>query len=100
MTDFRTAERRAQRIKFYRHSIWPKIRKIQLSKEPLCRICRDQGSLTVATVADHIDPTWETWNEFIRWPFQSLCRDCHDAKTRDDDIPKLLKRDKLKERFF
>ena len=100
MADFRTAERRAQRIKFYSHSIWPKIRKFQLAKEPLCRLCADQGRMTVATVCDHIDPDWEGWNGFIKGPFQSLCRQCHDDKTACVDVPKMIKKNKLKLEFF
>ena len=90
---------RDQRLKFYNHRYWQRIRKFQLLKEPLCRLCADQGRQTPANTCDHIDPLWETWNEFIRGPFQSLCSQCHNDKTLDD-IPKLKKKEKLKLRFF
>ena len=99
MADFKTAERRAQRIKFYNKGAWQRIRKFQLDIEPLCRLCAKQGKQTPANTCDHIDPTWETWNEFIKGPFQSLCKPCHDDKTIED-ISKMIRKEKLKPKFF
>lgn len=50
----------------------------------------------MANTCDHISPLWESWEDFIAGPFQSLCGPCHREKTECDDMPKLLKADKLK----
>jgi len=65
---------------------WQRMRKRQLEKEPLCRMCKDMGRTTVATVADHKTP-WRTgktereryelfWDESN---LTSLCSHCHSA---------------------
>ena len=76
-----------------------RIRKIQLKKSPLCEMCQKEGRLTPANTCDHIDPTWESWQDFCRGPFQSLCGPCHKEKT-EDDLPKLRKASKLKQEVF
>ena len=89
-------QRRAKRQKYYDHRIWRRIRKIQLRKAPLCEICKKEGSLTVATVCDHISPLWTDWQGFIKGPFQSLCKKCHETKSIESDLPRLRRADKLK----
>ena len=91
-----TAQRRAKRQKFYTHRAWRRIRTIQLRKHALCEHCHKRGRQTVATVCDHIDPTWESWQDFIAGPFQSLCESCHREKTEVVDLPKLKKQAMLK----
>ena len=91
-----SVHRRTHRQGFYSHRAWRRIRAIQLRKAPLCEICQKQGKLTPANTCDHIDPTWETWEEFIKGPFQSLCGLCHKEKTETVDLPKLKKADKLR----
>ena len=90
-----SAERRAERQKFYWSTTWRRLRKIQLRKHALCEICLEDGLQTVANTCDHIDPTWETWEEFIKGPFQSLCETCHNEKSKED-LSKLIKKDRLK----
>ena len=90
-----TAQRRAERSKFYKKGVWVRIRKIQLRKHALCEICLTTGRQTVATVCDHIDPCWDTFQEFLKGPFQSLCKQCHKHKTQDD-LSKLKKKDMLR----
>ena len=89
-----SAERRAKRSKFYKTGVWRRIRSIQLRKHALCEKCQKEKRLTVATDCDHISPEWDTWEEFIAGPFQSLCGPCHKDKTMDEDLPKLLKKEK------
>ena len=91
--------------KFYNNPVWKQIRRIQLSKYPLCAICEKSCKRTVATVCDHIEPLkWDdkskAWELFIKGPFQSLCKQCHDDKTYLSDIPKLKRAQKLKLDFF
>ena len=88
-----TADRRAHRGKFYRTGVWRRIRKAQLRKEPLCRICYESKprKLVEANTCDHINPLWESWEDFVKGPFQSLCSGCHKEKTSLEDLPKLIK---------
>lgn len=61
---------------------WRAARKSYLQHNPLCRLCREEGRLTPATVVDHIVPHRGDeklfWNE-DNW--QPLCKTCHDKKT-------------------
>ena len=91
-----SAQRRTERRRFYQHRVWKRIRVIQLKKAPLCENCQKQGRLTPANTCDHISPLWETWEEFIKGPYQSLCGPCHKEKTETVDLPKLIKADRLK----
>ena len=63
-------------------SAWRKARKAYLEEHPLCKECRKNGTLTPATVIDHIIPHRGDkklfWDE-TNW--QPLCKDCHDRKT-------------------
>lgn len=62
---------------------WRRARRLHLAEHPLCAECERQGITTAATVVDHIVPHrgderlfWNTAN------WQSLCKTCHDAKTK------------------
>jgi 5-methylcytosine-specific restriction enzyme A len=63
---------------------WRKRAKHQLRVEPLCQICLQQGHVSPATVADHIEPHNGDWNSFLLGALQSLCRDCHARKWAAD----------------
>jgi 5-methylcytosine-specific restriction protein A len=64
-----------------RHRHW---RTMVLNQDQhLCRLCRQTGLLTLATVADHITPLaqggdWSLENG------QALCASCHGAKSRGE----------------
>ena len=65
---------------------WQIVRKRFLARHPLCVECEQSGKLTPATVVDHIKPHrgypalfWDEQN------WQSLCKKCHDRKTRLED---------------
>lgn len=94
-----TKNRRESRVPWYKTSVWRKIRALQLKKKPLCEICLAHKEFSRAVVCDHIDPTWETWNDFIKGPFQSLCHQCHKEKTRED-IGEMVKKKHLEQTFF
>ena len=91
-----TKERREYRKKFYRSSVWRKIRVNQLRKASLCEHCLAEvpKKITLATHVDHIDPTWNDWSGFVKGPFQSLCLTHSNEKTFQIDIPKMLKKQK------
>ena len=58
---------------------WKNRRAYQLRVEPLCRLCMEQGRITLATVADHHPPHDGDWNKFVLGELRSLCAPCHDA---------------------
>jgi 5-methylcytosine-specific restriction enzyme A len=58
---------------------WRTRAKHQLQIEPLCRLCKEQGRITPATIADHNPPHAGVYNDFLRGPLRSLCKKCHDG---------------------
>ncbi len=61
---------------------WEKIRKIFLSKNPLCVECKSKGIREDATDVDHIIP--HRFNSVIfddKQNLQALCKSCHSRKT-------------------
>lgn len=63
---------------------WRRIRFEHLAEEPLCRMCRQLGLVTLATEVDHIKPLWQGSNEYDRSNLQSLCSTCHAVKTSEE----------------
>lgn len=74
--DLRSPEA-AEYRRLYRTSRWLARRKHQLQAEPLCRICQAMGIVTVATVADHVEPHKGDRALFFGGPLQSLCAEHH-----------------------
>lgn len=66
-----------QHARLYGTAKWQRIRKAQLSREPLCRYCTQMGRVVAATVCDHITPHRGNATAFYAGPFQSLCATCH-----------------------
>ena len=64
---------------WYGTQLWKNRRAHQLRVEPLCRLCMEQGRITPATVADHIEPHLGDYNKFVLNELRSLCAPCHDA---------------------
>jgi 5-methylcytosine-specific restriction enzyme A len=58
-------------------------RKEFLAKHPLCVACEARGLVTQAEEVDHIVPLSKGGVD-DRSNLQSLCKECHDEKTRDD----------------
>jgi 5-methylcytosine-specific restriction endonuclease McrA len=67
---------------WYQLEVWRRRRRHQLKIEPLCAFCLQHGALTLATIADHIEPHGGSWNHFRLGPLQSLCKLCHDRVKR------------------
>lgn len=70
----------------YNTSRWRKLRLLHLAAEPLCRMCKQTGRLTPATVVDHIKA--HKGDETLFWDqgnWQGLCAQCHNihAQRRD-----------------
>ncbi len=61
--------------------IWRKVRKIFLSANPFCEMCkRDKGILTDATEVHHIKPLSEGGNNSFD-NLMPLCKSCHSRIT-------------------
>lgn len=77
-------ERRRERrgSKRYDRRDWrDRIRPRQLSREPLCEFCKEQGRIEPATEVDHIDG--DPWND-DPYNLRSLCKPCHSGRTARD----------------
>jgi 5-methylcytosine-specific restriction endonuclease McrA len=77
---------------------WPKIRRMALTREPLCRHCSLIGKVAPATQVDHITPPYgDVTLQRDLENMQSLCASHHSTKTRNqakgNNIPHLLGRD-------
>jgi predicted CXXCH cytochrome family protein len=69
--------------RWYELERWRRLRRLQLKAEPLCRMCWERdGRVTIATVADHVEPHRGDWNKFLTGKLQSLCARCHNAEKR------------------
>ena len=69
--------------KFYGRR-WRIRRALQLDKQPLCVMCKADGRITPATVADHITPHKGDPLLFAG-PLQSLCKACHDSRKQSEE---------------
>jgi 5-methylcytosine-specific restriction enzyme A len=67
------------RYGFHQTARWKRLRKLQLAQEPLCKFCLERGSVTAATVADHVEPHKGNWTKFVTGKLQSLCYQCHNS---------------------
>ena len=65
---------------FYSTAGWQALRGQQLRLEPTCRLCRQAGRVTPATVADHVEPhRGDRARFFDSNNLMSLCATCHNA---------------------
>ena len=76
--------------KLYNQSVWEKIRIAQLSKQPLCARCQNEGKITQAQHVDHVFPHRRDPTKFKVNLFQSLCAACHTLKTQDESQGKYI----------
>lgn len=75
----------AERNRFYQRKAWKDARSAQLQCEPLCRHHRKKGKLVEATHVDHIKAIEFGGDAFDSSNLQSLCKSCHESKTRRDE---------------
>ena len=64
---------------------WPRVRREQLVREPLCRHCKLAGIIKPAHHVDHIIPINKGGDWFDPENLQSLCAECHSVKTAQDE---------------
>lgn len=62
---------------------WRRVRRYHLLRNPLCRMCEDEGRTTPAQDVDHIVPFTSKSDSRRLDPsnLQSLCKACHNRKT-------------------
>src|SRR5215831_3334678 len=65
--------------RWYNRSEWQRRRRHQLRLQPLCETCLEAGRVTVATVADRIEPHRGNYELFRLGKLRSLCVECHDS---------------------
>lgn len=63
------------------HRRW---REMVLARDPLCVMCKANGRIVPATVADHIVPIKRGGARFDMDNGQGLCHDCHNRKTQGE----------------
>lgn len=71
--------------KWYGHAPWKRARRAFLVEFPLCVRCEAKRRITPATEVDHIKPhkgDRELFWDRTNW--QSLCKECHSAKTMSE----------------
>lgn len=67
-------------VKWYKTAAWHRLRYKQLSREPLCRFCQDNGKVVAGNVADHIKPhRGDAKLFYLLDNLQTLCGSCHSA---------------------
>jgi len=67
------------RHRWYCRSNWLKRQRHQLRVQPLCEFCLQEGRLTPASVADHVEPHGGDYTKFRLGKLQSLCASCHSS---------------------
>ena len=61
---------------------WRKVRNNKLGRDPLCEHCLEMGRPTPAVDVDHVKPIKLGGARYSMRNLQSLCRSCHNRKTR------------------
>jgi 5-methylcytosine-specific restriction protein A len=65
---------------WYKTARWQRLRRQQLEREPLCWMCKRDGRVTPATVANHKTPHRGDPELFWRGVLDSLCKPHHDSE--------------------
>lgn len=74
-TDWREEKR------FYDSAGWQRLRLERLRIEPLCRMCKAQGRISLAKDVDHIERIRSGGERLSLENTQSLCKQCHARKS-------------------
>lgn len=65
----------------YNSHKWRKDRRMHLSENPLCVVCKASGIVAAATVSDHIQPVRQGGDPWDWSNRQGLCKTCHNQKS-------------------
>lgn len=72
--------------RLYKTARWQRTRAAQLAIQPLCEICLETETVTVANTVHHKDGGHKGDAEkFWNGPFQSLCPSCHSRHGAAED---------------
>lgn len=74
-----------ERNRFYQRKAWKDARAAQLQREPLCRNHKRLGQLVEGTHVDHVIPIEFGGDPYDKNNLQTMCKPCHEAKTRRDE---------------
>ena len=82
--------RRDQEMRrFYNSPAWRTVRKLKLSRSPVCEECYKSGRIERAIIADHILPAREYPSKRLDIDnLQSLCYGCHNRKHGGGSVSK------------
>jgi 5-methylcytosine-specific restriction protein A len=69
---------------FYHTHRWRKKSEAQRANNPYCKICKDNGYITLGKVADHIIPISAGGDAMDDRNIQTLCNQCHNKKRQDE----------------
>ena len=79
------SKRNAVNAKTY-DTTWRRLRRLKLSRNPLCEICLFKEIIEVATEVDHIIPVSQQPElRLVYENLQSACTPCHSKKTREEN---------------
>lgn len=81
----------SQHKALYNSKAWKLRRRDLLDKEPLCRMCKALGRISMATVADHIKPHRGNLEMFYHGELQPLCKLCHDSAKQAEEKSGMLR---------
>lgn len=71
--------------RLYDSQRWKRLRKLVLTRDPLCVECRKKNRVTAACHVDHIVSISDGGNPFDLANLQALCASCHSRKTARQD---------------
>ena len=80
-TDKLSAQKMSQ---WYSNKRWRSVRASFIKQNPLCVTCEGMGVLKGAEIVDHIIPIRQGGNEYDVRNLQSMCKVCHDKKSRKE----------------
>jgi|TARA_Y100000310_G_scaffold328330_1_gene396307 5-methylcytosine-specific restriction endonuclease McrA len=69
---------------FYNSTKWRKYSHDIRRKEPLCRMCKEEGKTVLATMVDHIQSINNGGSKWDRANLQPLCHKHHSSKSTKD----------------
>lgn len=75
-----------QHASLYKTHTWKALRNRQLSHNPLCAFCLEEGQTTPATIVDHVERHNGDRMAFFNGALQSLCKPHHDGTKQRIEI--------------
>lgn len=77
---------------FYKSTQWRKMSRHWLERNPICVKCYEQGIIRPAQIVDHVHEIKDDWSRRLdETNLQSLCRTCHNRKTKAEKLKREAK---------